>query len=35
LMDKVLHGSREIFDRHFRINSMLIKQINHIGLEPL
>ena len=35
LLDEVLHRSRYVFDRHVRINTVLIKQIDDIGLEPL
>jgi hypothetical protein len=35
LLDQVLHGSRYVFDRHVRIKTVLIGQIDDIDLEPL
>jgi len=34
-LDQVLHGSRHVFDRHIRIDAVLIKQIDDVGLQPL
>ena len=33
LLNQVLHGSRNVFDIHVRINTVLVKQIDDIGLE--
>jgi len=35
LTDQVLHCSRHVFDRHVRVNPVLIEQINCLDLEPL
>jgi hypothetical protein len=35
LSDQVLHCSRHVFDRHVRVNPVLIQQINCLDLEPL
>src|SRR5207249_5017647 len=32
-LNQIFHGSRHVFDRHGGINSMLIEQIDVIGLE--
>ena len=34
LLDQVLDGSRHVFDRHGRIDAMLIEQIDAVGPEP-
>src|ERR1700675_1890165 len=33
LLNEVLHRSRHVFDRHIRINTVLIKQINGVDLQ--
>ena len=35
LLNQVLHRSRHVFDRHVRIDAVLIEQIDDIGLEAL
>ncbi len=35
LLDQVLHCSSYIFDRHGRVDPVLIEQIDHIGLQAL
>ena len=35
LLDQVLHGSRDVFDRHTRIDTVLIKEIDGFDLEAL
>src|SRR5262245_66471145 len=35
LLNQVLHRSRHVFDRHVRVNTVLIEQINDIDLESL
>ena len=34
-LNQVLHRSGNFFDRHVRINPVLVVQIDDIGLEPL
>jgi hypothetical protein len=34
-LNQVLHRSRYVFDRHVRVNPMLIEQVDDIHLEPL
>ena len=34
-LDQVLHRSRHVFDRHVRIDAVLIEQVDDIDLEPL
>ena len=34
-LNQFLHRAGDIFDRHIRINAMLIEQINRLDLEPL
>src|ERR1017187_8648979 len=34
-LNQVLHRSSYVFDRHVRVNPMLIKQVDDINLEPL
>jgi hypothetical protein len=33
LLNEVLHGSRDILDRHVGIDAVLIKEVDEIGLE--
>ena len=33
--DQVLHHSRHVFDRHVRIDTVLVQQIDNVGLEAL
>src|SRR5439155_27305023 len=33
LLNQILHRSRYVFDRHFRVNTVLIKQIDRVDLE--
>src|SRR6267154_365153 len=35
LLDELLHRSRDFFDRHVRIDTMLVEQVDRIHLEPL
>lgn len=35
LLNQLLDGAGDLFDRHGRIDAVLIKQINHLDLEPL
>ena len=35
LLNQVLHRSRHFFDRHFRINPVLIEEVDGINFEPL
>src|SRR5438270_806237 len=35
LLNKVLQGSGDIFDGHVRIDAVLVKQIDDVGLQPL
>ncbi len=35
LADQVLHGAGDVFDRHVRVDAMLIEEVDDIGLEPL
>src|SRR5262249_35380758 len=35
LLDQLLHGSGDVFDRHVRINAMLVEEIDGIDFEPL
>ena len=35
LLNQLLHRSRHVFDRHVRVNPVLIEQIDGIDLEPL
>ena len=35
LLDQVLHGSGDVFDRHVRIDTVLIEQVDDIGPEAL
>ena len=35
LLDQVLHGSGHVFDRHVRVDAVLIEQVDDVGLEPL
>jgi len=35
LQNQILHRARHIFNRHVRVNAMLIEQINDIHFEPL
>ena len=35
LLNQVLHRSRHVFDRHVRVDAVLIEQIDDIGLEAL
>ena len=35
LVDQVFHGSCDVFDRHVRVNTVLVEQIDDIGLESL
>ena len=35
LLNQILHRSGHVFDRHVRINAVLIEQIDRIGLESL
>ena len=35
LVNQVLHRSRHVFDRHVRVNTMLIVQVDDIGFESL
>jgi hypothetical protein len=34
-LNQVLHRSRDVFDRHVRIHTVLVEQIDRIDLEPL
>src|SRR5216683_7832882 len=34
-LNQVLHGSRNVFNRHIRVNTMLIEQVDGIGPEAL
>ena len=34
LLDQFLHGTCHIFDGYVRVNTVLIKQVDHIDLEP-
>ena len=34
-LDQLLHRARDIFDRHVRIDAMLIEQIDAVGSKPL
>ena len=33
-LDQVLHRSRHVFDRHVRVNTVLVEQIDDIHFEP-
>ena len=35
LLNQLLHRSRGVFDRHVRIDSVLVEQVDDIGLETL
>jgi hypothetical protein len=35
LLNQILHRSRHFFDRHVRVDTVLIKEIDGIDLEPL
>ena len=35
LLNQVLHRSRDVFDRHVRIDTVLIEQVDRVDLEPL
>ena len=35
LLDQVLHSAGDVFDRHVRVNPVLIEQVDDIDLEPL
>src|SRR6478672_1591735 len=35
LLDQILHRAGDVFDRHVRVNSMLIEQVDDIDSEPL
>ena len=35
LLNQILHRSGDVFNRHVRVDPMLVEQIDHIGLEPL
>jgi hypothetical protein len=35
LLDQVFHGACDVFDRHVRVNTVLVEQIDDIGLESL
>src|SRR6185295_3277461 len=32
--NQVAHGTRDVFDRHVRIDAMLIEEVDPVGLEP-
>ena len=34
-MDQPLDCSGDIFDRHLRVNAVLVEEVDHIRLEPL
>ena len=34
LLNQLLHRSSHVFDRHLRIDTVLVEQIDHVGLEP-
>ena len=34
-LNQILHRSGDVFDRHVRVNPMLIEQVDDIHLEPL
>ena len=34
-LDQFLHRAGDVFDRHVRVDAVLIEQIDHIGLEAL
>ena len=33
-LDQLLHRSRDLFDRHVRIDAMLVEQVDRVGAEP-
>ena len=33
--DQVLHGACDILNRHVRVDTMLIEQVNRVDIEPL
>jgi hypothetical protein len=35
LVNKILHGSRDVFDGHIRVNAVLIEQVDRVNLERL
>ena len=35
LLNQVLHGSRDVFDRHVRVNTVLVEEVDGINLESL
>jgi hypothetical protein len=35
LLDQILHGSGDVFDRNIRVNAVLIEQIDDISPETL
>src|SRR5215203_4746563 len=35
LRDELLHGSRDIFDRHVRVDAMLVEHVNGLYPQPL
>ena len=35
LLDQILHRSGDIFDRHVRIDAVLIEEVDDVGLQPL
>jgi hypothetical protein len=34
LLDQILHRARHVFNRHVRIDTVLVEQFDHVGLEP-
>jgi hypothetical protein len=34
-LNQFLHSTGDVFDGHVRVNPVLIKQIDHLNLEPL
>ena len=35
LLDQLLHGARDVFDRHIRVDAVLIEQVDDVSLEAL
>src|SRR5438477_8940399 len=35
LLDEVLDRSRHLFDRHIRVDTMLVEQVDHVAPKPL
>ena len=35
LLNQVLHRSRDVFDRHVRVDAVLVEEVDGLDLEPL